>query len=160
MHTLTPPPPTFFCCPCMRVQVDGNDLKTPGWRYNYWELKGVPVRVEVGPRDVEQGACVLARRDVPGGWGAWETGAGMGPAGACCWRLMQAAACMAAVAGQRWDRTWCFLTPGCPRDSCLRPAVPAPGVSSAAAVPAPGVFSAVLYVSRLLSPSSKRPSKR
>jgi hypothetical protein len=54
------------------TQVDGNDLKTPGWRYNYWELKGVPVRVEVGPRDVEQGACVLARRDVPGGRGGWE----------------------------------------------------------------------------------------
>eukprot|EP00878_Enallax_costatus_P007145 GHUV01007488.1.p1 GENE.GHUV01007488.1~~GHUV01007488.1.p1 ORF type:complete len:525 (+),score=170.90 GHUV01007488.1:230-1576(+) len=50
----------------IRVKIDGNDLKTPGWRYNYWELKGVPVRVEVGPRDVEQGACVLARRDVPG----------------------------------------------------------------------------------------------
>jgi len=47
-------------------QVDGNDLKTPGWRYNYWELKGVPVRVEVGPRDVQAGTCVLARRDVPG----------------------------------------------------------------------------------------------
>jgi len=47
--------------------VDSNDMKTPGWRYNFWELKGVPVRVEVGPRDVEQGTCVLARRDVPGG---------------------------------------------------------------------------------------------
>jgi prolyl-tRNA synthetase len=52
-------------------QVDANELKTPGWRYNYWELKGVPVRVEVGPRDVEQGACVTARRDVPGGWAGW-----------------------------------------------------------------------------------------
>lgn len=50
----------------VRVKVDGNDLKTPGWRYNYWELKGVPVRVEVGPRDVQAGTCVLARRDVPG----------------------------------------------------------------------------------------------
>jgi prolyl-tRNA synthetase len=48
------------------LQVDGNDMKTPGWRYNYWELKGVPLRVEVGPRDVEQGTCVLARRDMPG----------------------------------------------------------------------------------------------
>lgn len=50
----------------VRVKVDCNDLKTPGWRYNYWELKGVPVRVEVGPRDVEQGSCVTARRDKPG----------------------------------------------------------------------------------------------
>jgi prolyl-tRNA synthetase len=48
------------------LQVDGNDQKTPGWRFNYWELKGVPVRIEVGPRDVEQGVCVLARRDRPG----------------------------------------------------------------------------------------------
>jgi prolyl-tRNA synthetase len=51
---------------CLLLQVDGNDMKTPGWRYNYWELKGVPLRVEVGPRDVEQGTCVLARRDMPG----------------------------------------------------------------------------------------------
>jgi len=62
----------------IRVKVDGNDLKTPGWRYNYWELKGVPVRVEVGPRDVEQGACVLARRDVPGKEGK-EMGVPMEP---------------------------------------------------------------------------------
>ncbi|GBF87895.1 prolyl-tRNA synthetase [Raphidocelis subcapitata] len=50
----------------IRAKVDANELKTPGWRYNYWELKGVPVRVEVGPRDVEQGTCVTARRDMPG----------------------------------------------------------------------------------------------
>lgn len=54
------------CCTAVALQVDGNDQKTPGWRYNYWELKGVPVRVEVGPRDVESATCVLARRDVPG----------------------------------------------------------------------------------------------
>jgi prolyl-tRNA synthetase len=55
---------TTTVTPC--AQVDANDQKTPGWRYNYWELKGVPVRVEVGPRDVESHSCVLARRDVPG----------------------------------------------------------------------------------------------
>lgn len=49
-----------------QTQVDGNDLKTPGWRYNHWELKGVPLRLEVGPRDVAAGTCVLARRDMPG----------------------------------------------------------------------------------------------
>lgn len=48
--------------------MDANDLKTPGWRYNYWELKGVPVRVEVGPKDVAANACVTARRD-QGAWG-------------------------------------------------------------------------------------------
>lgn len=54
------------CCASCMLQVDGNDQKTPGWRFNYWELKGVPVRIEVGPRDLEQGVCVLARRDRPG----------------------------------------------------------------------------------------------
>ncbi len=51
---------------CTCVQVDANDLKTPGWRYNYWELKGVPLRVEVGPKDVANNTCVTARRDRPG----------------------------------------------------------------------------------------------
>jgi len=46
--------------------VDNDGQKTPGWRYNFWEMKGVPVRVEVGPKDVEANACVTARRDVPG----------------------------------------------------------------------------------------------
>lgn len=56
----------LYACLLLALQVDSNDLKTPGWRYNYWELKGVPVRVEVGPRDVQSGTCVMARRDVPG----------------------------------------------------------------------------------------------
>ena len=38
----------------------------PGFRFNEWELRGVPVRVELGPKDLAQSACVLARRDVPG----------------------------------------------------------------------------------------------
>lgn len=50
----------------VRVQVDASSDKTPGWKFNQYEMKGVPVRVEVGPRDVEQGTCVAARRDVPG----------------------------------------------------------------------------------------------
>ncbi|KIZ05449.1 prolyl-tRNA synthetase [Monoraphidium neglectum] len=62
----------------IRTKVDANELKTPGWRYNYWELKGVPVRVEVGPRDVEQGTCVVARRDVPGKEGK-QVGVPMAP---------------------------------------------------------------------------------
>jgi hypothetical protein len=75
------------------VQVDGNDMKTPGWRYNYWELKGVPLRVEVGPRDVEQGTCVLARRDMPG-----ELFSGC--TASCCW-LQLPVSCfpVAAAAG-------------------------------------------------------------
>jgi len=50
----------------IRAKVDLREGKSPGWKFNDWEMKGVPVRVEVGPKDVEKGACVVARRDIPG----------------------------------------------------------------------------------------------
>ncbi|GAB4396155.1 MAG: proline--tRNA ligase [Anaerolineales bacterium] len=50
----------------IRVTLDDAEQKTPGWKFNEWELKGVPLRVEIGPRDVAQGSVVLARRDIPG----------------------------------------------------------------------------------------------
>lgn len=43
--------------------VDDRTEYTPGWKFNDWELKGVPVRVEIGPRDVRQGHVTIARRD-------------------------------------------------------------------------------------------------
>src|SRR5699024_10139524 len=46
----------------VRVKVDDSD-KAPGWKFSQWEMKGVPLRIEVGPRDIEQGQCVLVRRD-------------------------------------------------------------------------------------------------
>jgi prolyl-tRNA synthetase len=46
----------------VRVQADLSD-KTPGWKYSEWELRGVPLRVEVGPRDVRNQQAVLVRRD-------------------------------------------------------------------------------------------------
>ena len=46
----------------LRVQTDSTD-NSPGWKFNEWEMKGVPVRVEIGPRDLEQGKIVLFRRD-------------------------------------------------------------------------------------------------
>lgn len=46
----------------MRVVLDNSD-NSPGWKFNEWEMKGVPVRVEIGPRDLEQGKMVLVRRD-------------------------------------------------------------------------------------------------
>jgi prolyl-tRNA synthetase len=49
-----------------RVTVDDREGMTPGFKFNEWELRGVPLRVEIGPRDVEQGSAVLARRDLPG----------------------------------------------------------------------------------------------
>jgi prolyl-tRNA synthetase len=45
-----------------RVEVDWSD-KTPGWKFNEWELRGVPLRVEIGPRDAKNGVAVLVRRD-------------------------------------------------------------------------------------------------
>ncbi|GMH35179.1 hypothetical protein BSKO_03047 [Bryopsis sp. KO-2023] len=48
-----------------RVKIDDSD-KSPGWKYNFWEMKAVPLRIEIGPRDLENNACVVARRDKPG----------------------------------------------------------------------------------------------
>ncbi|MEK7398986.1 MAG: proline--tRNA ligase [Candidatus Poribacteria bacterium] len=46
-----------------RVEADLRDEYTPGWKYNEWELKGVPIRIEVGPRDVKNEQVVVVRRD-------------------------------------------------------------------------------------------------
>ena len=45
-----------------RVKLDDRDAYTPGWKFNEWELRGVPVRLEIGPRDVAAGQTVLVRR--------------------------------------------------------------------------------------------------
>jgi len=45
------------------VELDVRDEYTPGWKFNEWEMKGVPLRLEIGPRDVKQKQVVLARRD-------------------------------------------------------------------------------------------------
>ena len=50
----------------VRVRLDDRDELNAGFKFNDWELRGVPLRVEIGPRDVEQNALVLARRDMPG----------------------------------------------------------------------------------------------
>ena len=46
----------------VRVHVDERDQR-PGFKFTEWEIKGVPLRLEIGPRDVESGVAVLARRD-------------------------------------------------------------------------------------------------
>lgn len=46
----------------IRIFVDDSDA-TPGWKFNQWEMKGVPLRLEIGPRDIENGNAVLVRRD-------------------------------------------------------------------------------------------------
>jgi prolyl-tRNA synthetase len=47
----------------IRVKFDNRDTHKPGWKFNEYELKGVPVRLAIGPRDVENGTLELARRD-------------------------------------------------------------------------------------------------
>jgi prolyl-tRNA synthetase len=48
---------------CITTVLDDRAEYTPGWKFNQWELKGVPVRIEIGPRDLKQDQVTLARRD-------------------------------------------------------------------------------------------------
>ena len=50
----------------IRLKVDDREGSTPGFKYNDWEMRGVPLRIEIGPKDVEKGSVALARRDIPG----------------------------------------------------------------------------------------------
>jgi prolyl-tRNA synthetase len=52
--------------PRFRLKVDDRAEVTPGFKFNEWEMRGVPLRLEIGPRDVEKQSVVLARRDRPG----------------------------------------------------------------------------------------------
>lgn len=47
----------------LAVKVDDDEGHTPGWKFNYWELKGIPLRIEVGPRDIRRQQLVFVRRD-------------------------------------------------------------------------------------------------
>jgi prolyl-tRNA synthetase len=47
----------------VRVFLDDREAYTPGWKFAEWELRGVPVRLEIGPKDIEKSQVVLARRD-------------------------------------------------------------------------------------------------
>jgi prolyl-tRNA synthetase len=49
-----------------RVKLDDRTEVTPGFKFNDWELKGVPLRIEIGPKDVEKEVVAFARRDIPG----------------------------------------------------------------------------------------------
>jgi len=47
----------------IRVSIDDRDQYRPGWKFNEWELKGVPIRMELGPKDLAAGQVICARRD-------------------------------------------------------------------------------------------------
>ncbi len=49
-----------------RVKLDPREEVTPGFKFNDWEMRGVPLRIEIGPKDVQKGTLAFARRDMPG----------------------------------------------------------------------------------------------
>ncbi len=49
--------------PTVRVSLDEDDQNTPGWKFSEYEMQGIPIRVEIGPRDMEKGQVVAVRRD-------------------------------------------------------------------------------------------------
>jgi prolyl-tRNA synthetase len=50
----------------IRVKIDEREGSSPGFKFNDWEMRGVPLRIELGPKDVAKSSVVLARRDRPG----------------------------------------------------------------------------------------------
>ena len=46
-----------------RIKIDDRDNISPGFKFNEWELKGVPLRIEIGPKDIEKNSVVFSRRD-------------------------------------------------------------------------------------------------
>jgi prolyl-tRNA synthetase len=49
-----------------RCKIDDRIEMTPGFKFNEWELRGVPLRIEIGPKDIEKNSVMTARRDIPG----------------------------------------------------------------------------------------------
>ncbi len=47
----------------VRIELDDSDNYTPGWKFNQYEMKGYPIRIEIGPKDIEKNQVVVARRD-------------------------------------------------------------------------------------------------
>ncbi len=50
----------------IRVKVDDREQLSPGFKFHDWEMRGVPLRLEIGPKDIEKNSVALARRDIPG----------------------------------------------------------------------------------------------
>tara|TARA_Y100000310_G_scaffold342637_1_gene446708 strand:+ start:9390 stop:10841 length:1452 start_codon:yes stop_codon:yes gene_type:complete len=48
---------------CVLVKIDDREAYTPGWKFNEWEVKGIPLRIEIGPKDVEKNQITVVRRD-------------------------------------------------------------------------------------------------
>jgi prolyl-tRNA synthetase len=50
----------------IRLKVDDREEVTPGFKFNDWEMRGVPLRIEIGPKDIAKNTVAFARRDIPG----------------------------------------------------------------------------------------------
>ncbi len=48
---------------CLEVHLDDREEYTPGWKFNEWEIKGIPLRIEIGPKDLEKKQVTIVRRD-------------------------------------------------------------------------------------------------
>ncbi|CAE7239114.1 unnamed protein product, partial [Symbiodinium pilosum] len=48
----------------VRVYLDDDNTYSPGWKFNNWEMKGVPLRIELGPMDIKKGEFVMAKRNI------------------------------------------------------------------------------------------------
>jgi len=49
-----------------RCKIDDREELTTGFKFNEWELRGVPLRIEIGPKDIKTGSVITARRDMTG----------------------------------------------------------------------------------------------
>ncbi|HXZ12583.1 MAG TPA: proline--tRNA ligase [Candidatus Sulfotelmatobacter sp.] len=84
----------------VRVKMDEREGLSPGFKFNDWEMRGVPLRIELGPKDVAKASVVLARRDRPGKEGkSFVPQLGIGPA---------AASALAEVQQSLFDRALAF----------------------------------------------------
>jgi len=72
----------------VRVHSDMSEQETAGWKFNEWEMRGAPLRIEIGPKDVQKDAVVFARRDRPGREGK-EFGINAGEAGSVAARWLE-----------------------------------------------------------------------
>ena len=75
-----------------RVKLDDREETTPGYKFNEWEMRGVPLRIEIGPKDVANGTVAMARRDIPGREGkSFVPQAGLGDAAGATLQTIQQA---------------------------------------------------------------------
>ncbi len=84
----------------IRIKMDEREGLSPGFKFNDWEMRGVPLRIELGPKDVAKGSVVLARRDRPGKEGkSFVPQQGIGPV---------VAAALAEIQQSLFDRALAF----------------------------------------------------